>query len=152
MPAVDTGWGIDISGGFCFTVDAARPGPHRGAKGYELLQTMRTSQLVGRTIGLLVFLGGIAMLVYVFVLGWRIFENPGFTGAAAGSGADGIVSHLVTVIVRLAFLLAMCVAGSLIASKGILLYGSLIHHPAVDASPAASRTTTEPRAPKSTSD
>lgn len=112
---------------------------------------MRTSQLVGRTIGLLVFLCGIAMLVFVFVLGWRIFQNPGFTGAV-GSGTDGIVSHLVTLIVRLAFLLAMCVAGSLIASKGILLYGPLIHHPAVDASPAASRPTTEPRAPKSTSD
>ncbi len=109
---------------------------------------MRISQLVGRTIGLLVFLGGIAMLVYVFVLGWRVFEEPGFTG----SGTEGLVSHLVTVIVRLAFLLAMCVAGSLIASKGILLYGSLIHHPAVSDSAAEPQPAAEARAPASTSD
>lgn len=108
---------------------------------------MRTSHLVGRTIGLLVFLAGILMLGYVFVLGWRIFENPGFAGAqtaasAQAGGADRILSHLVVVLVRLAFLLAMCVAGSLIASKGILLYGSLVHHaPSADAAsgPAPSR-------------
>lgn len=84
------------------------------------------------------------MLAGVFWFGFKIFQDPGFAAsasksltkgaaqnAAAGSVA-GILPRLTVLLVQLAFLLAMCVAASLIASKGIQLYaacsGSDLHH------------------------
>lgn len=83
---------------------------------------MNSSGIVGRTLGLLVFIGGIALLGLVFWLSWQIFLDPGLTAGPGESPGDELLPRLSTLIVRLAFLLTMCVAASLIASKGIQLY------------------------------
>ncbi len=88
---------------------------------------MRAYGIIGRALGLLVFLAGATMLAGVFYLGFQIFQDPGFstgnsTGDKATSAAALIVPHLTVLLVRLAFLLAMCIAASLMASKGIQLY------------------------------
>ncbi len=102
---------------------------------------MRAYSIVGRGLGLIVFLVGIAMLAGVFWFGFKIFQDPGFVasasksasagaaGTAATNSAASILPRLVVLLVQLVFLLAMCVAASLIASKGIQLYaaGSLSH-------------------------
>lgn len=97
---------------------------------------MKTAGLLGRAAGLLVFAIGIAMLATVFWQSWKLFLDPGIP--AGGEGGE-LISRLVQLVVRLAFLLAMCVAASLIASKGIQLYTAAVHRPAPHR-PAASQT------------
>jgi len=83
---------------------------------------MTSPGFFGRVTGLLVFLLGVGMLVTVFWQSWMIYQDPGLTSSAAGTGMEGLVSRLTVLVVRLAFLLAMSVAASLISSKGVQLY------------------------------
>lgn len=84
--------------------------------------------VVGRLVGFIIFLLGIFMLGVVFWQSWQIFLDPGVTRAPANA-SDTLVARLSALLVRLAFLLAMTIAASLIASKGITLFISA-HHPA----------------------
>ena len=87
---------------------------------------MKSAGLLGRAAGLLVFVVGVGMLATVFWHSWKLFLDPGIP--SGGQGGE-LVTRLVQLVVRLAFLLAMCVAASLIASKGIQLY-TAAHRPA----------------------
>lgn len=80
--------------------------------------------MLGRAIGLIVFVVGVAMLAVVFWLSWKIFQNPGFVQTTASVATANALSRLAVLVVQLAFLLSMCVAASLIASKGIQLYAA----------------------------
>ena len=80
--------------------------------------------MLGRAIGLIVFVVGVAMLAAVFWLSWKIFQNPGFAETTATVVTANVIARLAGLIVQLAFLLSMCVAASLIASKGIQLYAA----------------------------
>ncbi len=81
---------------------------------------------VGSSIGLLVFLGGVALLVLVFQLAYNMFQTPptvaldiqGGKTLDLGKASDRASAILVKVIL----LIIMAVAGSLIANRGILMY------------------------------
>lgn len=90
---------------------------------------MRNNDLWSRILGILVFLAGIAMLVYVFKAAHSMFisdtmgislapikaSEPGTATAALGESA-------IRIFVRIVLLLLMSVVASLVSSKGISLY------------------------------
>lgn len=81
------------------------------------------------------------MLAFVFLQSWEIYSDPGIVMASANEASALVVGDLTRLAVRLIFLVVMCVAGSLIASKGIHLIiagGSpitLIRKPRVSSEP-----------------
>lgn len=85
---------------------------------------MKASGILGQIIGIVVFVVGIAMLVHVFLIGWQVFQSPDMAPKNPDPGGDAVVTRLATLVVRLAFLLVMSIAGSLVASKGIQLYAA----------------------------
>lgn len=85
---------------------------------------MRVYGLIGRAVGLIVFLAGVVMLVVVFWQSWQMFLQTGLESVGKETASGVILARLSSLIARLALLLAMCVAGSLIASKGIQLYSA----------------------------
>lgn len=86
----------------------------------------------GRVTGLLVFLAGIGLLVFVFSLAHALFNTPTPPLPApapvvpgsqpAPSAAIEIGRDFSVFTQRVLLLFLMCIAGSLIASKGIQLY------------------------------
>ena len=86
----------------------------------------RERDWIGSTIGLLVFLGGVALLVLVFRLAYDMFQTPptmaldiqGGKALDLGKASNSASAILVKVIV----LIIMAIAGSLIANRGILMY------------------------------
>ena len=82
----------------------------------------------GRIIGMAVFAVGIIVLLLVFGIAYAMFTSPSSellrSGGAPGSPvtAAGLGSAVVLVLVRIALLFVMTLAGSLIASRGIQLY------------------------------
>lgn len=77
-------------------------------------------------IGLLVFLGGIALLVVTFRLAFSIFETPPSTaiGAVKGKTIDlaAAGSSVVSLLIKIVLLALMAVVGSMVANRGISLY------------------------------
>lgn len=86
---------------------------------------MRKDSLAGRLLGILVFLVGIAILVVVAVLAYNLFSastssvqvKPGDDGAAASLGAS-----VLRLIYQILLLVVLCIAGSLVAARGLHLY------------------------------
>lgn len=87
---------------------------------------MRKDSAAGRVLGILVFLVGIAILVTVAVVTYRLFTasasglqiTPGSpAGAAAQLGGSAI-----RLLYQIALLVVMCIAGSLLAARGLHLY------------------------------
>lgn len=81
-----------------------------------------TSDPVGRALGIVVFLVGVAMLVAVFVIAYR-----DLIASADGSIFQRMVNLPVTLLFKAGLLLVMGVAASAIANKGIALYGAARH-------------------------
>jgi len=84
-----------------------------------------------RIVGLLVFLAGVGLLVWVFVMANRLFHAPAppLPAAPSPNAANPGPSPFLAIgagfsdlLRRLLLLLLMSVAGSVIASKGIQLY------------------------------
>jgi hypothetical protein len=74
---------------------------------------------------MLVFLVGIAILVFVFVMAFKMFASPASAFLAVGGSAPNASSlgtAIVWIIVRIALLFVMTLAASSIASRGIHLY------------------------------
>ena len=77
----------------------------------------------GRIVGMMIFALGIIALVFVFGIAYRmftlpadqLFATPALTAANLGSAA-------VLILIRIALLFIMTLAGALIASRGIQLY------------------------------
>lgn len=91
-------------------------------------QSKSLTDLPGRLIAMLVFLGGIAMLCFVFLEAMHLFQSPvpglGLPIAkdATPPPAANIGAALVSYLMRIGLLALMALAGSLISSKGIHLY------------------------------
>lgn len=91
------------------------------------------ADLTGRLLALLVFLTGVAMLVFVFVTALHLFQSPvpGLEPlqkpGAAPPAAASIGTALADFARRLLLLMVMTLAGSLLASKGAHLYFGTIY-------------------------
>ena len=80
-----------------------------------------------RRLGMIVFLLGIALLIAVFVMAYRVFATPISTlicgaGGSASATASQLGTAVVATLIRIGLLFVMTLAGSLIASRGISLY------------------------------
>jgi hypothetical protein len=80
----------------------------------------------GRALGMVVFVLGIAILLFVFATAYVMFAAPsaqalGSSGGAPPSAA-GLGGTVVWLLVRVGLLFIMTLAGSLIAGRGIQLY------------------------------
>ncbi|MES2462648.1 MAG: hypothetical protein V4671_18855 [Armatimonadota bacterium] len=93
--------------------------------------------VTARILGILVFLAGVALIAYVFWSANSLFHQPPPTvpvaatakaasasASAAPSAALEIGRSLADYLKQLLTLLVMCIAGSLIASKGVQMYFS----------------------------
>ncbi len=93
------------------------------------------TDLTGRLVALLVFLAGIAILVFVFVTALHLFQSPvpGLeplqTSGAPPPPAANIGTSLAAFARQLLLLGVMTLAGSLLANKGAHLYLSTVHIP-----------------------
>lgn len=87
------------------------------------------TRIFGAVVGMFVFLGGVALLAYVFYSAAQLFSTappevpptppPGTDPKdTTGSAITTLSTSLVDYIKRLLTLLLMCVAGSVIASRG----------------------------------
>lgn len=108
-------------------IPAPAPSPAKDVAGKERRKKNRRKRdWVGSTIGLIVFLGGVALLVLVFRLAYDMFQTPpmvalqieGGKAVELGRASERAIAILVKVVV----LLIMAVAGSLVANRGILMY------------------------------
>lgn len=83
---------------------------------------------VGRFIGLLVFLAGVAVIFFVFFTAYGMFMSSadGFVDTARDTSGKINLNNLggvfISVIIKIFLLLIMTYAGSLIASKGIYFF------------------------------
>ena len=81
-----------------------------------------------RSIGLVVFILGISMLIFVFAMSLWLFTGPVERllpgGASSGPGASlgGLGSAAALMFIRIALLFIMALVGSMIAGRGIDLY------------------------------
>ncbi len=86
-----------------------------------------------RFLGLIVFLLGVGLICWVFVMAYHLFSaSPAqvlglhFTGNPAHDpGVARIGSNFGWLLVRMGFLFLMALAGSLVSQKGINLYFSV---------------------------
>ena len=94
--------------------------------------------LTGRLIGMLVFLVGVGMLIWVFSIAYALFTSS--SAAALGMHITGdpkkdpgvalIGTNFGWLLFRIAFLFIMSLSGSFISQKGINLYFSAVQgHP-----------------------
>ena len=92
-------------------------------------QGHRGSRLVAQAMGMLVFLLGIGVIIFVLLQAFRLYQNP-TAGVAGGAvvnpSAVQIGRDFVGLIVRIALLFLGSISGSLIANKGINLYFSAL--------------------------
>lgn len=96
--------------------------------------------VIGRIVGMLVFLIGVGLLLVVFSFAYHLFNTPPstalgltFTGNPKSDPSPTKIGvQLTWLLFRIGYLVVMSVAGSLVANKGINLYfsalqGSPIH-------------------------
>ena len=87
---------------------------------------MSRNSAVGRVLGILVFLVGIGVLVTVAVIAYRLFTASTPCLQVAAGAASGAALQLgnsaLGLLYRIALLIVLCIAGSLIAARGLHLY------------------------------
>ena len=76
------------------------------------------AELLGRLSGIVVFVAGIALLVFVFAEARALFERP----VDLPSNAAGIGAALATLLKQVLFLIVMTVVASVITSRGLAMY------------------------------
>ena len=81
----------------------------------------------GRRLGMIVFLLGIALLIAVFVMAYRMFATPISTlicgtGGSSSATASQLGTAVVATLIRIGLLFVMTLASYLMASRGIHLY------------------------------
>lgn len=92
----------------------------------------RRSDWLGGLTGILVFVGGIALLLLTFKLAFDLFSVPPAQAVKVGP-KDPVelgrtAESFVQVLQRILLLLVMSVVGSVIANRGIRLYGESRGH------------------------
>ncbi len=98
------------------------------------------SDVIGRIIGMLVFLLGVGLLSLVFYIAYGLFKTPSaealglkFTGdPKRDPAALTIGAQFGWLLFRVLYLFLMSIAGSLIAQKGVNLYFSAVQGFAVN--------------------
>ena len=75
--------------------------------------------LTGRILGAIVFIAGIAMLIWTFQLAFRFYNAPVPSAKADVAVLSTILADMIKKVVML---LVMLLAGSLIAGKGVHLF------------------------------
>jgi hypothetical protein len=93
----------------------------------QLPTTVKTHRdFSGSFIGILVFLGGVALLVLVFKLAYGMFLTPPAKALNIEPGKkmdlNSGISSLFMVLIRILLLLVMGMVGSWVANRGISLY------------------------------
>lgn len=87
---------------------------------------MRKDSAAGRALGILAFLLGIGILVAVAVIAYNLFNASGSALTVTAGSPDGTTSQLgasaIRLLYRLALLIILCIAGSLVAARGLHLY------------------------------
>ncbi len=82
---------------------------------------------LGSILGFLVFLAGVALLLVTFDLAYEMFHIPPERALGISPGKTIQLNEVGTsaagVVIRIVLLLVMGFVGSLIANRGILLYG-----------------------------
>ena len=82
----------------------------------------------GRAVGMTVFILGIILLLFVLSIAYGMFTSaasdllPSTGGSASALTVAGLGASMALVIVKIALLFVMTLAGSLIASRGIQLF------------------------------
>ncbi|MGC8863705.1 MAG: hypothetical protein ACP5R5_13150 [Armatimonadota bacterium] len=94
---------------------------------------MRKGDLVGRVVGIVVFLGGIGLLAFVFATAYSWFSTPSAalpTSASPASTAPATAQlgrSALGILERIALLIVMTIVGSLLAGRGVQLYFASIN-------------------------
>jgi hypothetical protein len=94
---------------------------------------MRKGDLLGRIIGMVVFLGGIGLLAFVFATAYSWFSTPSAalpTAPAPGSNAPATVQlgkSAFVLLEKIALLIVMTIVGSLLAGRGVQLYFAAVN-------------------------
>ncbi|MCE5200491.1 MAG: hypothetical protein ABFD54_14000 [Armatimonadota bacterium] len=89
---------------------------------------MHRNDLFGRVMGMAIFIAGVGILVFVFVMSYLYFtSNPVGVPASAKPGvgpsaAGQLGASAVAMFGRIALLIVMAITGSIIAARGIQLY------------------------------
>lgn len=90
---------------------------------------MHNNDLFSRILGVLVFIGGIALLAYVFKAAHAMFSSDlvGISLSAAknaqpGAATAALGESAIKLFIRIILLLLMSAVASVISSKGISLY------------------------------
>lgn len=90
--------------------------------------TRPTRDWFGSLIGIMVFLGGVGLLMMTFQLAYTMFTTPAERALQlqGGQGVDiaKAGTSLGDIIVRILLLLVMAMVGSWISNRGITLYAS----------------------------
>ncbi len=91
---------------------------------------MQSRNASGQVIGIVTFLGGVALLLLTFRIAYDLFQMP--AADVLGIKAEQTVDvnfagrSAVELIFRIALLLLMCIVGSVIANRGIRMYQAAI--------------------------
>ena len=94
---------------------------------------MRRNDLLGRLVGIFVFLCGVGLLVFVFWMAYSFFYAPLGqlpTAPAHGSTAPAssqLGSKALALLARIGLLVVMTIIGSVMASRGVQLYFAAVH-------------------------
>ena len=87
---------------------------------------MRKDETTGRIIGLLTFLAGIGLLVFVAVLAYSFFTQTSMVPLPVRDTTTPTATRLgesaIKLFFQIALLIVLTIVGSLLASKGIHLY------------------------------
>lgn len=94
---------------------------------------MAGSDILGRVVGILVFIAGIVSLVFVFIIAYGYFTNPesafAVSGGKQGSAVTQLGSQTVRLFLQIGLLVVMTLIGSLLAARGAHMYfGSSATH------------------------
>ena len=88
--------------------------------------------ILGSLVGLLVFLGGIALLLFTFHLAYEMFTVPPPVALDLRPNKpvdlESAGSHVIGAFFRVLLLVVMALVGSLIANRGIQLYADSRGH------------------------
>lgn len=79
----------------------------------------------GMVLGVLVFLGGVALLLVTFKLAYDMFTTPPVESLQIGTKAiefEKVIPNLIGIVVKVLLLIVMGLMGSLIANRGVTLF------------------------------
>jgi hypothetical protein len=105
------------------------------------VEGIRKEDLVGRIIGIIIFLGGVGLLVFVFMTAYSWFASPtvglqaGPVKGAIAPAATQLGQSAMALLVRICLLIVMTIVGSLLAGRGVQLYFAASHAKAPSIAP-----------------